>query len=157
MGLTYTRTGTQTETHTDRHGLGPVPRVDSTAMMPLCASISFLVMLSPSPVPPNLRVAVMSPYATSRPVSTECITAGTVSPVMQHALQQLGRKMLSWTVTVQCLAYHWSIRTMACPCSNEPVRALSANTTHCMLHLCFGVQNVLTGGLQPNALLQTLQ
>ena len=29
--------------------------------MPLCASISFLVMLKPNPVPPNLRVAVMSP------------------------------------------------------------------------------------------------
>lgn len=79
-------------------------------MMPLCASISFLVMLSPRPVPPNLRVAVMSPYAASHsvshPVSNECFTAGAVVLIMQSKMQQLGRQLLSRTVAVQSLACH---------------------------------------------------
>ena len=38
-----------------------VPFSDSTWMVPPWASIRLLVMLSPSPVPPNFLVALMSP------------------------------------------------------------------------------------------------
>jgi len=66
-------------------------------------------MLSPSPVPPNLRVAVMSPYTVSppvsKPVSNECFTAGAVFLIMQKALQQFGRQLLSRTVADQSLAW----------------------------------------------------
>lgn len=38
-----------------------LPLTDSTEMLPPCASMRLLVMFSPSPVPPNFLVALMSP------------------------------------------------------------------------------------------------